>query len=55
MLDCDGIEGFEAVYQAKGFSFFLGYAEPAWVVQGVEPLQSKYVLDMKKIWWQSAV
>ena len=28
MLDCDAIEGFEAMDWVKGFSLFLGYAEP---------------------------
>ena len=32
VLDCDCIEGFEAVDQMKGFSFFFCYAEPVRVV-----------------------
>ena len=32
VLDGDGIERFEAVDWAKGFSFFLGYTEPAQTV-----------------------
>ena len=28
MLDCDSVEGFEAMDWVKGFSLFLGYTEP---------------------------
>ena len=35
MLDGDGVEWFEAVDWANGVGFFLRYAEPARVVQGV--------------------
>ena len=38
MLDHDSVEGFKAMDWAKGFSFFLDYAEPAQAVQGVGAL-----------------
>ena len=38
MLDCDGVEWFEAVDGTNGVGFFLCYAEPARAVQGVGAL-----------------
>ena len=38
MLDCDGIEWFEAVDGTNGISFFLRYAEPVRAVRGVQAL-----------------
>ena len=38
MLDCDGVEGFEAVDRANGVGFFPRYTEPARVVRGVRAL-----------------
>ena len=38
MLDGDGVEGFEIVDGMNGVSFFLCYAEPVRVVQGVQAL-----------------
>ena len=35
VLDCDGVERFKTVDGTNGISFFLCYAEPARVVQGV--------------------
>ena len=35
MLDHDGVEGFETMHWVNDVSFFLCYAEPARVVQGV--------------------
>ena len=35
MLDCDSIERFKTMDWANGVGFFLCYAEPARVVQGV--------------------
>ena len=38
VLDCDGVERFEAVDRANGIGFFLHYAEPARAVRGVQAL-----------------
>ena len=38
VLDCDGVERFETVDRMNGVGFFLCYAEPARVVQGVQAL-----------------